>query len=69
MVVEALHCEPSQSERAALQQLCGERAVTPLVADRPLWQFHLITRFEIGCAIIRCTHQGIGDGTALRCAG
>ncbi len=65
VVAEPLHREPGQTERAALQQLCGELADTPLDPDRPLWQFHLIEHYEDGCAIIVRIHHCIGDGIAL----
>ena len=38
----ALEPQPGESERHALQRLCGELAMTPLNALHPLWQFHLI---------------------------
>ena len=65
VVVEALARQPGQSERAALQQRCGELAATPLHPDRPLWQFHLVPTYEDGCAIIVRIHHCIGDGIAL----
>jgi len=65
VVAEPLHPGAGQSERAALQQLCGELADTPLDPGRPLWQFHLIERYEGGCAIIVRIHHCIGDGIAL----
>jgi hypothetical protein len=43
--------EKGQSERAALQALCGELATTPLDHTRPLWQFHFIV---ITKAAARC---------------
>jgi len=54
-----------QSERAALQQLCGELATTPLDPSRPLWQFHLIERYEGGSALLCRIHHCIADGIAL----
>ena len=65
VVAEPLYRGPGQSERAALQQLCGELADTPLDPGRPLWQFHLIDHYEDGCAIIVRIHHCIGDGIAL----
>ncbi len=57
--------KPGQSERAALQLLCGELATTPLDARRPLWQFHLIDDYEGGSALIARIHHCIADGIAL----
>ena len=65
VVAEPLYLDDGQTERAALQQLCGELADTPLDPGRPLWQFHLIERYEGGCAIIVRIHHCIGDGIAL----
>lgn len=61
----ALDVAPGESERRALQRLCGELAMTPLDPARPLWQFHLIPDYEGGCALIVRVHHCIGDGIAL----
>ena len=65
VVIEPIKRRRGQSERAALQQRCGELAVTPLDPSRPLWQFHLVENYEGGCAIIARIHHCIGDGIAL----
>ena len=65
VVLEKIPKKRGQSERAALQQRCGELAVTPLDPQRPLWQFHLVERYEGGCALIARIHHCIGDGIAL----
>ncbi len=65
VVVERLRPEDGQSEREALQAVCGELATTPLDPDRPLWQFHLVEDYEGGCAVIVRIHHCIGDGIAL----
>jgi WS/DGAT/MGAT family acyltransferase len=54
-----------QSERAALQALCGELAMTPLDPAHPLWHFDLIEHYEGGSALIARIHHCIGDGIAL----
>ena len=54
-----------QSDRQALQQLCGELATTPFDPAHPLWQFHLIEQHEGGSALIVRIHHCIGDGIAL----
>lgn len=61
----ALQRQPGESERHALQRLCGELAMTPLDASRPPWQFHFIESYEGGSAIIARIHHCIGDGIAL----
>jgi WS/DGAT/MGAT family acyltransferase len=65
VVVEHLDLRPGQTERQALQQLCGELATRPLDQRHPLWQFHLIEHYEGGSAIIARIHHCIGDGIAL----
>ena len=65
VVVERLQPEDGQSEREALQAVCGELATTPLDPDRPLWQFHLVEDYEGGSAVIVRIHHCIGDGIAL----
>ena len=60
-----LHPHAGESERHALQRLCGELAMTPLDPSRPLWQFHLIDNYEGGSALIARIHHCIGDGIAL----
>ena len=61
----ALEPLPGESERHALQRLCGELNTTPLNPQRPLWQFHLIDDYEGGSALIARVHHCIGDGIAL----
>jgi diacylglycerol O-acyltransferase / wax synthase len=61
----ALEPQPGESERHALQRLCGELNTTPLNPQRPLWQFHLIEDYEGGSALIARVHHCIGDGIAL----
>ncbi len=65
VVVEPIRRQRGQSERAALQQRCGELAVTPLDPRRPLWQFHLVESYEGACALVVRIHHCIGDGIAL----
>ena len=65
VVHSQLHRRPGESERQALQRLCGELATTPLDPSRPLWQFHLVEHYEGGSALICRIHHCIGDGIAL----
>jgi WS/DGAT/MGAT family acyltransferase len=64
-VLAPLERRKGQSERAALQQLCGTLATTPLDPARPLWQFQLVEHYEGGSAVILRIHHCIGDGIAL----
>jgi WS/DGAT/MGAT family acyltransferase len=61
----ALQRRRGQSERQALQQLCGTLAMQPLDPARPLWQFHFIEHYEGGSALVARVHHCIGDGIAL----
>ena len=65
VVIEPIQRQRGQGERAALQQRCAELAVTPLDSARPLWQFHLVERYDGGSAVIVRIHHCIGDGIAL----
>jgi diacylglycerol O-acyltransferase len=56
---------PGESERHALQRLCGEMAGTPLDARHPLWQFLVVEHYEGGSALVCRIHHCIGDGIAL----
>jgi diacylglycerol O-acyltransferase / wax synthase len=64
-VLAPLERRRGQSERAALQQLCGTLATTPLDRAHPLWQFQLVEHYEGGSAVILRIHHCIGDGIAL----
>jgi len=65
VVRTALERRRGQSERAALQALCGTLATTALDHNHPLWQFHLVENYEGGAAVIVRIHHCIGDGIAL----
>ena len=65
VVPKALHAQPGESERQALQRLCGDLAMRPLDPRHPLWQFHLVENYEGGSALIARIHHCIGDGIAL----
>ena len=62
---QTLSQQRGRSEREALQALVGELANTPLDADHPLWQFHLVDGYEGGSALVARVHHCIGDGIAL----
>jgi WS/DGAT/MGAT family acyltransferase len=52
-------------QQAALQDRVAELAVQALDARRPLWQFHLVERYDGGSALIVRIHHCIADGVAL----
>lgn len=53
------------ADDAELQRLVGELASEPLDPDRPLWQFHHVTNYRGGSALIARIHHCIADGIAL----
>ena len=65
LVREKLARRRGQSERAALQARASALAATPLDPAHPLWQIHLIDRYEDGSALIVRIHHCIADGIAL----
>jgi len=65
VVPQTLTPQAGESERHALQRLCGQLASSHLDPQRPLWQFHLIDNYEGGCALIARVHHCIGDGISL----
>jgi len=65
VVCEKLVRKRGQSERAALQARASELAATRLDLAHPLWQIHLVYRYEGGSALIVRIHHCIADGIAL----
>jgi len=56
---------PAPAEQPQLEALLGELASTPFNRDRPLWSFHLITKYQGGSAVIVRIHHCYADGVAL----
>jgi WS/DGAT/MGAT family acyltransferase len=56
---------PGPGGRAELQALVSELATTPLDPAHPMWQFHLIDRYDGGSALIARIHHSYADGIAL----
>ena len=65
IVSERLPRARAGQQQAKLQDRVAELAVQPLDAHRPLWQFHLIERYDGGSALIIRIHHCIADGVAL----
>jgi diacylglycerol O-acyltransferase / wax synthase len=63
------HVRPSTLRGAAgkveLEALVGELMATPLDPSRPMWQFHLVERYEGGSAVVLRIHHCYADGIAL----
>jgi len=51
--------------KAQLQALASRLMSVPLDPERPLWQFHLVERFDAGSALIMRIHHCYADGIAL----
>jgi len=56
---------PAPHDQAALMNLIGDLASTPLDHAHPLWQVHVVDNVEGGSALIMRFHHCIGDGTAM----
>ena len=56
---------PAPGGRGELQALVSRLATTPLDAAHPMWQFHLIDRYDGGSALIARIHPSYADGIAL----
>ncbi len=56
---------PGKAGKRALESLVSELASTPLDFSRPLWQFHLVTNYAGGSALIARVHHCYADGIAL----
>ena len=56
---------PAPGDEAALRAAVGELVSRQLDFSRPLWQFHLITSYGSGCALVGRVHHCLADGPAL----
>jgi hypothetical protein len=56
---------PPPRDRRALQALVSRLMSTPLERSRPLWQVHVIERYEGGTALLFRIHHAIADGFSL----
>jgi WS/DGAT/MGAT family acyltransferase len=62
LVVTAL---PGKAGRKELQTLVSRLIATPLDPARPMWQFHLVEKYDGGSAIVARIHHSYADGIAL----
>ena len=56
---------PAPHDQGALQALAGRLASRPLDPGRPLWQLHLVERYQGGSAWITRVHHCYADGIAM----
>lgn len=56
---------PGRAGKKELERLASQIASTPLDKTKPLWQFHLVERYQGGSALISRIHHCYADGIAL----
>ncbi|GGX52594.1 WS/DGAT/MGAT family O-acyltransferase [Saccharospirillum salsuginis] len=56
---------PGEHGRAELMDLASDLMSTPLDSTKPMWQFHLVERYNGGSAVIVRIHHCYADGIAL----
>lgn len=56
---------PGRGGKAALERFVGELASSPLDPGKPLWQFHLVEKYDGGSALVARIHHCYADGIAL----
>ena len=56
---------PQPAGRRQLQELVSRLATMPLDPAHPMWQFHLVDRYDGGSALIARIHHSYADGIAL----
>ncbi|MFD0738104.1 wax ester/triacylglycerol synthase family O-acyltransferase [Lysobacter koreensis] len=56
---------PGRGGKRALERFVSQLASSPLNHARPLWQFHLVERYDGGCALVARIHHSYADGIAL----
>ncbi|TXK64407.1 WS/DGAT/MGAT family O-acyltransferase [Alkalisalibacterium limincola] len=56
---------PGTGGKKELERLASQLASTPLDHSKPLWQFHLVERYDGGSALISRIHHCYADGIAL----
>ena len=56
---------PGRAGKRELERLTSQLASTPLDQTKPLWQFHLIEKYNGGSALITRIHHCYADGIAL----
>lgn len=54
-----------RAQQLALERLASRLASTPLDHERPLWQFHLVSDYQGGSALVVRIHHSYADGIAL----
>ena len=53
------------AEKKSLERFASQLASSPLDPTKPLWQFHLVERYQGGSALVARIHHCYADGIAL----
>lgn len=53
------------AEKKSLERFVSQLASSPLDPTKPLWQFHLVERYQGGSAVVARIHHCYADGIAL----
>jgi WS/DGAT/MGAT family acyltransferase len=56
---------PGRANKKSLERFVSELASSPLDPGKPLWQFHLVERYDGGSALVARIHHCYADGIAL----
>ncbi|WP_246777975.1 WS/DGAT/MGAT family O-acyltransferase [Arenimonas composti] len=56
---------PGRGGKKELERFTSQMASTPLDKTKPLWQFHLVEKYDGGSALIARIHHCYADGIAL----
>ncbi|MFA6985874.1 MAG: wax ester/triacylglycerol synthase family O-acyltransferase [Arenimonas sp.] len=56
---------PGRGGKRELERYVSQQASTPLDKTKPLWQFHLIEKYDGGSALVTRIHHCYADGMAL----
>ncbi len=56
---------PGKGGKRELERFVSQMASTPLDKSKPLWQFHLVERYDGGSALVTRIHHCYADGIAL----
>ena len=56
---------PGKGDKKSLERFVSQLASSPLDTSKPLWQFHLVERYDGGSALVARIHHSYADGIAL----
>ena len=56
---------PGRGGKQALERFVADLASEPLDYAHPLWQIHIIEKFEGGAAVVFRIHHAVADGISL----